>query len=239
MFAKRGLKKWLVISSGCFLGVVGVILLLQLYGQEQSIDTVETTPTVQTPIEMSGQPFKPQKNVHDQQKLTEKDQSKHEMLDKLHTTNSSETVTNSSDVAIPLEKKDDVDSTRLESLSDKDIEILEQLTFRDLLSDEELEEHDRIVTEYLAEAKEIVPKIVELKARFHELRQLQKDLAKQKKWTELRSAIERFNETNRELQVLRQRASKIEAFLTSDSRAEFGSQIDKEKIEQFFEVVDR
>ena len=231
MFTKRNIKTWLVISGG--LGAL-VLLLLQYHGRKQPITSTEPLSTVQSPPKTQRRWVAPSSTKSPTMKTPQQGaQTNPSQSKKLETIPMD---SDASETEPALEKKDTIPSL-VDSLSDEDIEVLEGLPFTDFLSDEDLEKLDRKTTESLKEFEEIVPEIMEHKAKLGEIIDYTNNISKQDNWHQDKEKYEEvvkndelIKEMLDELRTLQIRAGNLESFLLEADFYSIGPQMDKEWI---------
>ena len=236
MFTKRKFKIWLIIC-GSGLGVLGILLLLQYKVGKQSINTPAPSSTVQMSPDTQSRWIKPPSAIKTPQQSAKPTPSPSKKPENVPTTpDTSEQV--------PTLDKEDTTRSLVDSLSDADIEELQGLTIRDILSDEELEKLDRELVESLEEFVELVPQIVELRARRGEIMVYIDNICKQKNWSQDRKKNEevvknneRINEMRKELDSLTARASDLESFLVDSDFDSIGPERNKEWIRSLGEQI--
>ena len=205
-----------------------MVLLLQCNAGKQPINITKPS---QTPPDTQGQWVKPPSTIKTPQQSAKTNPSPSKKLENVPTT------PDPSERIPALVDKEETIRSIVDSLSDEDIEELEGLTIRDFLSDEDLEKLDHKMVESLKEFVEIVPQIVEFKARVGEIMARNNNLAKQKNWHQDREKYEevvknneRINEMLKELRNLQSRASDLENFLLDSDFDSIGPERNKEWI---------
>ena len=232
MFTKESFKIWLIIGVGS-LGVLAVILLLQHHGRKQLIVTAAPSSAVQTRPETQKRWVAPPSTKSPTMKTpqqgaqTEPSQSK-----KLETIPMD---SDASETEPALDEEDTIPSL-VDSLSDEDLEILKGL-FTDFLSDEDLEKLDRKTTESLKEFEEIVPEIMEHKAKLGEIIDYTNNISQQDNWHQDKEKYEEVVKNDElikemlvELRTLQIRASSLENFLLEADFHSIGPRMEKEWI---------
>ena len=228
LFTKKGFKVWLIISVGG-LGVFGLILLFQYHhGRKQPITNNEPLSTIQTHPETQRRWVAPPSTKSPTIIKTPQQEAQTDPIQ----SNTPESVLTATDVpntATPL---------------DEDIEVLKGLPFTDFLSDEDLEKLDRKTTKSLKEFEEIVPEIIEHKAKLSEIIVYTNNISKQENWLQDKEKYEEVVKNDEliremliELRTLQNRAGNLESFLLEADFHSIGPQMDKEWIRRLGEHI--